>query len=739
MKLNSPLDIKKLLDDEHASDDLDTSFTVADVFVDHGKAQADGLDQRGTVRVVQKPSERAHARFPSVTQDWVGGGAAEESNDTRRQTAQVPPTAYERSGESEAPPIVPFDADQRDVPMSTVEKDDSSANPALVNGGSNLDGSGDELVAGPRMESVELGSPTHYRTRAHQPTSTIPRRSITRIVSSKQRNHGDGRSDFVEESPTATVLVNQHDAHVEESHKRKTPGTQLRPKKKPRLRDISDTRPRPSSDVSLPQDVVAAAASPPAVSGAANTSPTAAPSTESQNAAVHASPSQTSITPPTPASSSAPSKQQAEDDQKSRLAQQEAEKMRQGSRQRYYKRKEHLTEGARKMAMLERHIVQLQRKGADEAYLNKLRAWNEQYTQQLKLTKRQRRESSDMARKMQPGIESLQKEVADYETRSGLPLTQDIIANEVNQPDAAIEEENGTAQGGPNGENSTATRGNNKKVTQANASNEQNQVSPATVNDDDDGTAKGNSVGGKMTAIWANNKATQAKKVNSCNGPLSNSPAAPTEKETTTTETTTEQPPRPRQDGNSGAGNDLSRPTIEVRTVEKGGDNVKSMTAADCTRHEDEQQRQDGSASSETDDDDDEEEEEEEDKEKEVQDDSEEEEDEEDEEEEEEEEDKTRGLAESHSVVRINGSASPLPSQTMNNINRKTRTSLKSMIADQHNKAVQKRTAEQPAKAQEGEKKNVLEQLEESSEDSSSADSSSSSADGSSTEDTSSE
>ena len=62
-----PLQIKKLLNDAHESDDLDADMTVADVFVDNGLSQADARDQRRTVRVIQKPTPYAPPRFPSVS------------------------------------------------------------------------------------------------------------------------------------------------------------------------------------------------------------------------------------------------------------------------------------------------------------------------------------------------------------------------------------------------------------------------------------------------------------------------------------------------------------------------------------------------------------------------------------------------------------------------------------------------------------------------------------------------
>ncbi|KLJ09872.1 hypothetical protein EMPG_14707 [Blastomyces silverae] len=65
-----PLEIKKLVDDKHPEDTIDAALTAADVFVDNGKALADGLDQRGAVRVIQQPGRPE--RYGSVVQDWTG-------------------------------------------------------------------------------------------------------------------------------------------------------------------------------------------------------------------------------------------------------------------------------------------------------------------------------------------------------------------------------------------------------------------------------------------------------------------------------------------------------------------------------------------------------------------------------------------------------------------------------------------------------------------------------------------
>lgn len=78
------LEIKQIVDDAHESADLDPDMTVADVWVDLGKARSDNCDQRGTVRVIQKPTDEPYApvRFPSVTHDW--DAAAQEFQRQRR-------------------------------------------------------------------------------------------------------------------------------------------------------------------------------------------------------------------------------------------------------------------------------------------------------------------------------------------------------------------------------------------------------------------------------------------------------------------------------------------------------------------------------------------------------------------------------------------------------------------------------------------------------------------------------
>jgi len=83
-------------------------MTVADVFVDRGKARADGRDQRGTVRVVQRPSEHSPQRFGSVVQDW---DTAVHESKRRRSQAEQEALAKRFS------PIEEEDDDMEDVSM----------------------------------------------------------------------------------------------------------------------------------------------------------------------------------------------------------------------------------------------------------------------------------------------------------------------------------------------------------------------------------------------------------------------------------------------------------------------------------------------------------------------------------------------------------------------------------------------------------------------------------------------
>ncbi|KAJ5720230.1 uncharacterized protein N7483_008164 [Penicillium malachiteum] len=72
-----PLIIKKLLDDAMPLIDLELGMSVADAFVDYGKAHADGYDQRAAVRVIHTSDNYCSGeRFPSLIQDFEGAAEA---------------------------------------------------------------------------------------------------------------------------------------------------------------------------------------------------------------------------------------------------------------------------------------------------------------------------------------------------------------------------------------------------------------------------------------------------------------------------------------------------------------------------------------------------------------------------------------------------------------------------------------------------------------------------------------
>ncbi|KAL2214986.1 hypothetical protein M432DRAFT_152777 [Thermoascus aurantiacus ATCC 26904] len=177
-----PLEIKKLLDDQH-DDDLDADLTVADVFVDNGKALRDGLDQRATVRVVQKPAPYAPARFSSVVQDWDAAAQEYERRKQAEERAKPPVTKFPTIEEEPRLSFSnePYDVKggvgvfkgappHRDVPVRSVERDEDMLAPP--NWGREItpvvvhDSQENEVAATPqpqtkRTASQELGgSPT---------------------------------------------------------------------------------------------------------------------------------------------------------------------------------------------------------------------------------------------------------------------------------------------------------------------------------------------------------------------------------------------------------------------------------------------------------------------------------------------------------------------------------------------------------------------------------------------------
>jgi hypothetical protein len=77
------LDIKKILHEEHPHENLDVDLSVADVFVQHGRAYTDGEDQRAIAVVAQNPlTHPSFTREDSVVQDWSSAATAARSFST---------------------------------------------------------------------------------------------------------------------------------------------------------------------------------------------------------------------------------------------------------------------------------------------------------------------------------------------------------------------------------------------------------------------------------------------------------------------------------------------------------------------------------------------------------------------------------------------------------------------------------------------------------------------------------
>ncbi|KAL4822075.1 hypothetical protein BDW67DRAFT_179892 [Aspergillus spinulosporus] len=240
-----PLSIKKLLDDDHEADDLDTDMTVADVFVDKGKARSDGHDQRRTVRVIQKPAGGGESpvRFPSVAQDW---DAAAEHYEILRQKKQKQEAESavrklgaitEESGRGFGSPspfgtgdwadYAPNRVHRRDIPVSSVEKDveipgsplqpsQPIAKPLTRGVSQDLNTEGLSAPQGHRAGSEELGdSPRSPRATTPRKKSTPRRASIHSQASTDRSEAGDS---LAVDSP-ALQLTREH-AHSVSPQKR---------------------------------------------------------------------------------------------------------------------------------------------------------------------------------------------------------------------------------------------------------------------------------------------------------------------------------------------------------------------------------------------------------------------------------------------------------------------------------------------------------------------------------------
>ncbi|KAJ6116086.1 hypothetical protein N7523_006503 [Penicillium sp. IBT 18751x] len=114
-----PLAIQKLADDAKPWVYLEPDLSVASIFVDEGKARADGYDQYGIVRVIQKPSHHRAQRFGSVVHDW--DSTATEAKRRLSQKMEVVREQFSPIEEERESQDVSIKPRHRDLPLSSVE------------------------------------------------------------------------------------------------------------------------------------------------------------------------------------------------------------------------------------------------------------------------------------------------------------------------------------------------------------------------------------------------------------------------------------------------------------------------------------------------------------------------------------------------------------------------------------------------------------------------------------------
>lgn len=228
------------MDDSYESDDLDADMTVADVFVDNGQARADGRDQRGTVRVIQKPAPYAPVRFPSVTQDWdAAADEFERQSRTKKQAVDKFPTIHEepqRTPDSDPysyrwrASSVNHQSNSNQDTLPSTEREEIPGSPQEWAGKSLLDEPepahrGSTVTATPqqkRMQSQELGDwPSSASISRHQgqQSNSIPRSTENHALANEQplSSAEESSDDQKSESTPTPQKVSSHTGHLPES------------------------------------------------------------------------------------------------------------------------------------------------------------------------------------------------------------------------------------------------------------------------------------------------------------------------------------------------------------------------------------------------------------------------------------------------------------------------------------------------------------------------------------------
>ncbi|KAJ5989624.1 hypothetical protein N7481_004834 [Penicillium waksmanii] len=184
-----PLEIKKLLDDANPTVDLSLSMTVADVFLDVGKAFSDGHDQRAIVRVIQKPARHAPQRFSSVVQDWDGAVNKGFNHNNSRVGNQFSPIAEEGYAPASAQKS-PAGQRPHDAPLPSIEIQSKYHRDQAIPGTPPIRSSGSEELGD--SPSPEQGRRSKKRKPSLEENGPV-----------KQRRVGEDRLEATEASATS--------------------------------------------------------------------------------------------------------------------------------------------------------------------------------------------------------------------------------------------------------------------------------------------------------------------------------------------------------------------------------------------------------------------------------------------------------------------------------------------------------------------------------------------------------
>ena len=175
-----------MVDNAKPSVYLEPDLSVASIFVDEGKARADGYDQYGIVCVIQTPSQRRAQRFGSVVHDWDSTATEAKRRLSQKIEAagkQISPIEEENDSMAD----ISVKRRHRDFPLSSVEDAAIPGTPPFDHQGSEELGgdppgaqeSHPEFLSRKRRQSSELDMPVK-EPRLGNTTRTQPAPEIGR-------------------------------------------------------------------------------------------------------------------------------------------------------------------------------------------------------------------------------------------------------------------------------------------------------------------------------------------------------------------------------------------------------------------------------------------------------------------------------------------------------------------------------------------------------------------------------